>query len=477
MYPRHRWAVVFGSIFFIGLVEAVSDSLLDPILPLPLRTALVVATVAAVALVAAWFAFRLIDRLMRNLLRRHHALRHRNAALAAVYQISLAIAGQQDPDRILATVVEHARRLLRVDAALIVLAGEDGSPTVCAASGDPRAIGDCGTAPRDGDEACGVASSFVADGYAVGLEVPVGAGSACEGSLAVVSVAGPDRSRRHSLSDSETLLALATEAGLALEAARLRDELKAVAVQRERERIAREMHDGMAQVLAYVNAKSQAVDELLATGRVAEAGKQMQELAAASRSLYVDVREAILSLSPPTLPERGLAPALRDYAERFAESSKIAVRFEASEEARRAALKPEVGAEVFGVAREALTNVRKHAHANRVSVELSVEAGELLLRIADDGVGFDAEAASSGPEKWPHFGLAGMRERAEAVGGLVRWLSRTGSSGSIVELRIPILSGTQEPGLPPLDPPGGAATRRAPRQTGHSSGPTHSEAD
>jgi len=480
MYPRHRWAVVVGSILFIGVVEGFSDSMLDPLLPFPLDTLLVVGTVAAVAIVAAWYAFRLIDRLTGNLLRRHQDLLHRNAALRAVYEVSLALAGQRDPDEVLTAIMDHARRLLRADAALLVLAGAEGEAVLRASSAVAGALlgrettgPGAGTGRAAGADGASDLSRYLAPGYRVGLEVPVGAGETCVGTLGV-AMSGV---RRLSESDAETLAALATQAGLALEAARLRDELKAIAVQRERERIAREMHDGLAQVLGYVNTKSQAVEELLAGGRVADAGKQMQELAAAARSLYVDVREAILSLSPPVLPERGLAPALEDYAARFAESSKIAVRFQATPEAGRMALKPEVGAEVFGVAREALTNVRKHAHAHRVNVGLSVEGDELLLRIADDGIGFDAEKAASGPEKWPHFGLAGMRERAEAVGGRIRWLSRPSEAGSVVELRVPAMSGLGGSRASPSGPPDEAEDRLAQHQMVQSSAPTHSEAN
>jgi signal transduction histidine kinase len=499
MYPRHRWAVVIAAIVFIGVVEGLSDSVLDPLLPFPRGTVLVVATVAVVASVAAWYAFRIIDRLTGNLLRRHQELLHRNAALRAVYEVSLALAGQQDPEEVLSAIAGHARRLLRADAALLVVDRGNGRSSLrafSAAGGVLRAdaIADPGppaameyatlpaatalAAPEVGsdgadDGRAGDLARYLAPGYEVGLDAGVGAGDTCVGTLAV-AVTGP---RTFSDSDSETLSALATQAGLALEAARLRDELKAVAVQRERERIAREMHDGLAQVLGYVNTKSQAVEELLGMGRVADASQQMRQLAEAARSLYVDVREAILSLSPPALPERGLAPALEDYAALFAESSKIAVRFQATPEATRTTLKPDVGAEVFGVAREALTNVRKHAHANRVGIALWVEEDDLMLRISDDGVGFDAEAVASEPEKWPHFGLAGMRERAEAIGGRITWLSRPTQAGSVVELRVPTHSGGSngQKGLP--GPPGGAADQRTQHQMVQSPAPTHSEAD
>jgi signal transduction histidine kinase len=196
------------------------------------------------------------------------------------------------------------------------------------------------------------------------------------------------------------------------------------------------MHDGLSQVLGYVNTKSQAVEEMLAAGRVAEARVHLEELAEAARSVYVDVREAILTLSPPASSDRGVAAALEDYAERYAESSKLAVRFDAVSEAVETPLSAAAQAEIFSIAREALTNVRKHAQAQRVRIVFSRVADNLVLTIADDGVGFDAELLAAGPERWPHFGQAGMRERAEAIGARIVWHST--SQGTVVELQIPV---------------------------------------
>jgi signal transduction histidine kinase len=479
MYPRRRWAVVFGSILFVGVAEALSDSLLDAWLPFPIRTILTVGLVAAVAVVAAWYAFGLIDRLTHDLVQRHQALRARNAALRALYDVSLAVAGQADPEKTLAAIVLHARRLLRVDAALLALEGPDGEYRLRAASANPGVLAVPGGATSEpigatADRTLSAVqlSPFLAPGYSIRLQAPVGHGEARVGLIGVATAVA----RPFSGADYETLSALATQVALALEAARLRAELRAVAVQSERERIAREMHDGMAQVLGYVNTKSQAVEELLAAGRVPEASRQMQQLAEAARSLYVDVREAILSLSPPLLPERGLAPALEEYAAQYAESSKLATRVKATPDARQAPLPPEVEAEVFGVAREALTNIRKHAHAQRVTIDLAVDGAEVVLRIEDDGVGFNPEEAISGPEKWPHFGLSGMRERAQSIGGQIAWRSRPGS-GSIVELRVPTRTSSAPGAIASAEPPDGAGRRAAGHQAVQSPVPTHTEAD
>jgi signal transduction histidine kinase len=231
--------------------------------------------------------------------------------------------------------------------------------------------------------------------------------------------------------------AQATRAGLALEAERLQAERQAVAIQGERERIARDMHDGLAQVLGYVNAKSQAVEGLLAEGRVDEARHQLGELAAAARSIHADVREEILNLSTPLTAGRDLAGALEEYGRRSAQAEDFAVRFSSTPDVAAVSLPAEVRAEVLRIAREALTNVRKHARAGLVSIDLQVEGSELVLRVQDDGSGFETEVQSSGPDARPHFGLRSMRERAESIGGRIEWRSRPGA-GTEVELRVPV---------------------------------------
>ena len=209
----------------------------------------------------------------------------------------------------------------------------------------------------------------------------------------------------------------------------------------ERERIARELHDGIAQVLGYVNTKSQAVEELLDAERVPEARAQLAELAAAARSTYVDVREAILGLSSPVAPTGRLTTALRAYVRRFAEASKLAVRMDASDAATRLDLPPAIADEAFRIVREALTNVRKHAAARRVTVRLDVVGSDLVIEVIDDGRGFDPAARGTWvlPDAGGRLqvGLMGMRDRTEQAGGHIEWLPTPGG-GTTVRLSVPI---------------------------------------
>ena len=436
MYRRRRWLAVLLAVLFVGAVEALSDTAFDAFLPFPFHTLLVLAVVGGVVGTGALFAFRQIDRLTRDLRERNAVLESRNAVLKALYDVSVAVSGRADPDTTIGSIVEHARTLLKVDGALLGLDGPAGELRLRAASVAPGIlIGDqpvgIGVMTRGEDDlAC-----YLRVDYEVRLAATVGYGEKRVGTLGVAT-ARSDR-RRFDPSDVEALSALATQVGLALEAARLQSELQALAVQSERERIAREMHDGLAQVLGYVNTKSQAVEEMLVAGRVEDARRLLAELAAAARSVYVDVREAIVSLSAQVPSERGVAAALEEYAALYAESSKLAVRFNATPDVAKAQLSAAAQAEVFSIAREALTNVRKHARAHRVTLSLALEGPDVVLRIEDDGVGFDAELLSIGPERWPHFGLAGMRERAESVGGGIAWQSTPGA-GTRVELRVPV---------------------------------------
>jgi two-component system nitrate/nitrite sensor histidine kinase NarX len=470
---RNRWLAVVAAVAFIGVAVTLIDISFDALLGFPWKTLVVTSAISVVVAAAAWLAIGRIDRLGRDLVERNEALESRNAVLRAVYEVSLSVAGQADPEHTIAVIVDHARNLLRVDAAILALDTPRGLLRLRAASAangilEPRKAGET---PPDYDQL----DCFLLPGYDIRASAPVKHGDKRIGTLAI---AGASSSTRQPLESTEmdTLSALATQVGLAIEAARIQDELQELAVQRERERIARDMHDGLAQVLAYVNTKSQAVSQLLADGRIEEARTQLAELSAAARAVFIDVREAILNLSGTGASDRGVTRALEEYVTLFAESSDLAVRFRATPEAASAPLSAATQAEVFSIAREALTNVRKHARAHDVSIDMRRASGEVVLRIKDDGVGFEADLMSRGRERWPHFGIAGMRERAESVGGRVSWRSQPGV-GTEVELHVPVGGTTRHHALERSTPLHGTKRSASQHQAVRSSAPAASEAD
>src|SRR6185503_12486862 len=124
--------------------------------------------------------------------------------------------------------------------------------------------------------------------------------------------------------DEETLERFAVQAAIAIDNAHLHAQSADLAVAQERLRIAHEMHDGLAQVLGYVNTKVQAADAYLKRGKTEEASGQLQQLAVSAREAYAEVREGIVGLR--TLPDahQGIAEALRNYIDRWKEQSGIA---------------------------------------------------------------------------------------------------------------------------------------------------------
>ena len=315
----------------IAAIELVSDDLLDAAFPFPVDTLVVVGFVAILAWVVSTFAFRRIDRLTAELRARNADLERRGASARALHRVSVAIAALADLDEILQAIVDQARERLGTDVAVMIAYAPDGAAYVAAASAPRDAIDRAGAFPGDD------VTRFVRPDLATArLEAPLQRAGETIGLLMVCS----RLARGFEVDEVEMLSSLANQAAIATENARLQARLRELAVVAERERIAREMHDGLAQVLGYVNTKSQAIEELLIADRPDDARGQLAELAAAARSIYVDIREAILSLRSPVVPGAGLVAAVEEYAQRFAEVSKLAVRVEATEATRHLDLPP-----------------------------------------------------------------------------------------------------------------------------------------
>jgi signal transduction histidine kinase len=427
VFDRLRWWTILIPALVVGAIELVSDSFLDEYLSFPWDTLIVVAAVGALWLVYWRLAIERVHVLGTALQQRNAELEQRNATSRALHHVSVAITALADLDEVVQAVVDQARTLLAADVALLLLTGADGEVGLRAWSGAPGVVDATGSGP--GPDALRFVSGDVAR---VQLAAPLQRGGQTIGLLFV----GCRLARGFDVDDVETLSSLANQAAIALENARLQGRLRELAVVAERERIAREMHDGLAQVLGYVNTKSQAVETLLEAGRTADARSHLAELSAAARSVYVDVREAILGLRSPIRPEVGLVGAIEEYARRFADASKLAVAVDASPAARTAELSPDVEAQVFRIVQEVLTNVRKHAGARRATLTLAIEHGGLVLTVADDGRGIAPAADTLGD--WPHYGLVAIRERAGSIGATVAWTLEEPGGGTRVRLDVPL---------------------------------------
>jgi len=223
---------------------------------------------------------------------------------------------------------------------------------------------------------------------------------------------------------------------LSIESTRLYQQVQEIAVVQERERLAREMHDGTAQLLGYINTQTMAVKRLLSSERLGEAQEELTKIEAIARDLYADVREGILGLRIAARRQDGLLPALREYVERYREMSGVTVELDAEADDKSLKLSDAVEIQLIRIVQEALTNVRKHSKASLAKVSFQRSSGDLRVTILDNGRGFDlARLPSTG---WPRFGLQTMRERAEAVEGTVNIQTAPGK-GTKVEVRVPLL--------------------------------------
>lgn len=231
--------------------------------------------------------------------------------------------------------------------------------------------------------------------------------------------------------DENTLVRFATSASIAIDNAHLNLRLRSLAVAEERVRIARELHDGMAQVLAYVNTKAQAVKAYLDKGRTQEAGEQLEQLATAARDVYADAREGITALRTQMGPNQPLSAALQDYIKRWETQSGIPAELKLDGDLD---LSPSVELQLLRVIQEALANARKHSGATKAVVSLHHSGGMIETSIEDDGSGFDPAIRSRAA--FPRFGLAIMRERAESIGGSLEIDSAPGG-GTRVRIRVP----------------------------------------
>ena len=210
-----------------------------------------------------------------------------------------------------------------------------------------------------------------------------------------------------------------------------RGKLRQRAIIEERERIARELHDGIAQVLGYVNTKAVAVRLMLQQGKTDAAEQHLLQLEEAARGVSVDVRDAILGLRVAGGVDADLPAALREYVARFNLLSDLPVQLELVANCE-GILPPEMVLHLLRIVQEALSNIRKHAHAENVRVILDCQPEQILLEIRDDGCGFDVQEQMDSQQ----FGLATMQERAKSIQAVLTIVSAPGEGARVI-LQVP----------------------------------------
>lgn len=206
------------------------------------------------------------------------------------------------------------------------------------------------------------------------------------------------------------------------------------AIRDERNRMARDMHDTLAQGFSGVILQLEACEDAQSTGDAPKAGRHLERARQLARDSLSEARRSIFALRPVALERKTLIDALADSAHALLDGS--GARVLVSAPAPVPQLPPAVEDDLLRVGQEALTNARKYARASRVEIGFRRDAGHAVLTIEDDGMGFDADALVRDGNAQGGLGVLGMRERVERHQGVFELRSNT--QGTRVTARVPL---------------------------------------
>ncbi len=261
------------------------------------------------------------------------------------------------------------------------------------------------------------------------LVIPLRRADQSHGMIAVLS-----RQQRVFVNQEVHLLVrLAQQVVVALENARLYQQVRNMAVLEERDRLAREMHDELAQELGYLNLKASLTLEQLSSGEAGHAQASLQEIKEIVLKAYTNTRESIFNLRNTTSPGTDLFIFLQEYLAEYSLHYGLEAQLE-DEVSKLSDVPAEVALQINCIIQESLTNIRKHAQASHVWVRLERQGDLACVVIEDDGSGFDQEKTRKSGQD--HYGLQIMSERAESVGASLEMESELGR-GTRVKIYLP----------------------------------------
>lgn len=365
--------------------------------------------------------------------------------LADLYEVSAFVARATQLDELARGFVRHVRRIAQADAAAVrwsnqgnqryILLASDNLPPVLVADEHCLDTGRCH---------CGQPAAQATTRVIPILAASTGADSQCEraGYKSIVSVPVKlhdqvlgelDLFYRHQAEpapeERELLDTLASHLAGAMESLRAAALEREAAVSQERSFLARELHDSIAQSLAFLKIQVQLLREAVKGGNTEAAGRVVAELDAGVRECYSDVRELLIHFRTRANAE-DIEPALATTLSKFRHQTGLQADLDV--QGHGVPLDPDVQVQVLHVVQEALSNVRKHAGASRVAVRVR-STPHWRFEVQDDGHGFDAAGAA--PDE-THVGLRIMQERAQRIGATVRVESAAGA-GTTVVLELP----------------------------------------
>jgi len=369
------------------------------------------------------------------------------ALAAALTEITLAIATSPDVSRTFSTVAQQTGRILSYDVMAVLLLDTGAErklvtalchpPTIeCACAypltdfsfgtallvGEPVIVGDFAATATDnaGDQ-------VMLDKFGrAAVIVPIQKAPRVLGGLALIS---RTPGIYHAV-DVPLVEPIATLLALALERQRLDQQSMALAVAEERNRLAREIHDTLAQSLTGIILNLESLKPYDKAHSQTEA-VMLAETEALARRALEEARRSILGLHPIPLEHQSLRAALTAELAELAKRAGLTTQFYTQGEERP--LAPDVATALFRVAQEAFQNIHKHAAAHHVSVGLAFESAAVILTVEDDGVGFDPSAT---PNDADSFGLISMAARTRSLDGELLINSHPGH-GTIVRAALP----------------------------------------
>ena len=366
-----------------------------------------------------------------------------SSELAALDAATRGIAGVLDLDRVLQLITDRVRELARAQYAALGIVDQEGGIERFITSGIGRAERErIGPLPR-GHGLLGVIvresrplriPDISADPRRYGfppnhppmhslLGVPVTAKGRSIGRLYLTN---KQPHGEFSEEDERIVEMFALHAGIAIDNARLHEQVQRLAIVEERERIGRDLHDGIIQSIYAVGLSLEDVPDLMEDEPDVAKARVERAIDSLDQSIR-DIRNFIFGLRPELLEQAGLIGGLAALADEFRVNSMVDVDLDTAEASEIDPPLEEVS-ELLSIAREALSNVARHSKATRGSVRVESHDGILRLIVSDNGVGFDPEV----PRGPSHQGMVNMRDRADAIGGRIDVESEPGHGTRII---------------------------------------------
>ena len=376
-------------------------------------------------------------------------LQRRNRELAILNAIAQALNRQVDLNQALQTALAQVAALLDLQTGWIwLLREETGEPYLAASQNLPPALA---KAPRRMEGSCYCLDTFQSGDLNGAANVNVITCSRLKGlvdgtdglryhssipllahgkKLGVLNVASADW-RELAQDDLRLLYTVGDLVSIAVERARLFAHSAELGAAEERNRLAREIHDTLAQGLAAIALQLEMADTLLEAGADPQQARQVvQQTLALTRANLEEARRSVLDLRTAPLEGRTLAEALAALAAQHERNQPgVQVKFIVAGQSRSLPLRVE--ASLYRIAQEALANVARHARALHVTIQLETTPGAVRLIVYDDGRGFEPDKIPKG-----RYGLIGLNERVKLLGGSLKVQSSPGA-GARIEAAIP----------------------------------------